>query len=125
MVEVVDDGVLSPRELSSMKCNTSLHVSLRKWPARSICHQSTEENIFALLRLESTVLAHAFRVCCVASSVLHLWKHWSFQETTPSSMCIEVYAKLLGWVSLDRFVLNWKEKTSQVGVQQAHITSSS
>ncbi|CAE7277262.1 nipblb [Symbiodinium sp. CCMP2456] len=26
-----------------------------------------------------------------------------------------VYAKLLGWVSLDRFVLNWKEKTSQVG----------
>ena len=42
----------------------------------------------------------------------------------PSSVCScfrsyglcfgsQVYAKLLGWVSLDRFVLNWKEKTAQ------------
>ena len=47
----------------------------------------------------------------------HAWKTCRFGLVTCGCcFATQVYAKLLGWVTLDRFVLNWKEKVAQAGM---------
>ncbi|CAE7459788.1 nipblb [Symbiodinium natans] len=49
--------------------------------------------------------------------VLHIYddkKDYLPPEYRKEHLRAVVYAKLLGWVTLDRFVLNWKEKVAQV-----------
>mmetsp|Transcript_59003 Transcript_59003/g.110542 ORF Transcript_59003/g.110542 Transcript_59003/m.110542 type:complete len:352 (+) Transcript_59003:103-1158(+) len=50
--------------------------------------------------------------------VLHIYddaKEYLPPEYRKDHLRAVVYAKLLGWVSLDRFALTWKQKTAQVG----------